>query len=218
MADNCVIVGYGPGVAAGVARAFGAEGMSLALIARNAAKLDSAVSELARDGREGAGFAADAGDPASLAAAIEAARQRFGDPAVLVYNAAVWRPGPVLETDPAVLAGDLAIDVGGALAAARAVAPAMRARRSGSILFTGGGFALYPSPVAPTLSMGKAAIRSLALMLAEELAPANVRVGTVTIMGTVAPGTRFDPDAIAGAFLDLHRGPADPHTAETRFA
>jgi NAD(P)-dependent dehydrogenase (short-subunit alcohol dehydrogenase family) len=91
----------------------------------------------------------------------------------------------------------------------------MQARSRGSILFTGGGFALYPSPQAPALSLGKASIRALALILAQELAPAGVRVGTVTIMGTVTPGTSLDPNRIAAAFLDLHRGLPDPATAET---
>jgi NAD(P)-dependent dehydrogenase (short-subunit alcohol dehydrogenase family) len=93
----------------------------------------------------------------------------------------------------------------------------MQARGRGSILFSGGGLALHPFPAPPTLSVGKGALRALALMLAEELAPAGVRVGTVTIMGTVAPGTNFDPDAIAQGFLTLHRGTPDPRAAKLRF-
>ena len=71
-------------------------------------------------------------------------------------------------------------------------------------------------PVAPALSIGKAAIRVLALMLAEELAPAGIRVGTVTIMGTVAPGTSLDPARIAEAFVALHHGAPDPATADVQ--
>lgn len=215
---NAVIIGYGAGIGAAVARAFGREGFSLALVARDAAKLAAASTELAEQGHAAAGFAADAGDAASLTAALEAARARFGDPGVLIYNVATWRPGPVLASSADDLLADFRICVAGALVAVRLVVPAMRARGTGSILFTGGGFALFPSPVAPSLSIGKAGIRSLALMLAQELAPAGIRVGTVTVMGQVKPGTRFDPDRIAARFVELHHGRPDPATAEISFA
>ena len=214
MSLHCSVVGYGTGVGAAVARAFAREGMALTLIARDAAKVEAAAAAMGN----AAGFAADAGDEAALTAALAAATARFGAPDVLIYNAAKWRPGPVLAHGAADLLADLAIGVAGALTAARAVAPAMQARGKGSILFTGGGFALYPSPAAPSLSIQKAGIRALARMLAQELAPSGVRVGTVTILGTVAPGTKFDPGAIAEAFLTLHRGAPDAATAEIQFA
>ena len=86
------------------------------------------------------------------------------------------------------------------------VAPAMRASRTGSLLFTGGGAALNPYPGLSSLCAGKAALRMWALTLAEELAGTGVRVGTVTVYGRVARGTPFDPDNIAAALLRLHRG------------
>ncbi len=217
MSGPCIIVGYGPGIGGAVARAFGREGMSLGLVARNAAKLDAAVAELEAAGHAAAAFPADAGDAASLSAALSAAQDRFGAADVLVYNAATWRSGPVLATAPAELDADFRICVTGALTAARAVAPAMQTRGHGSLLFTSGGFALHPNPIAPTLSIGKAGLRALVLMLAQELAPAGVRVGMVTVMGRVQPGTEFDPDSIAASFLALHHGTPDPATAEHRF-
>jgi len=93
----------------------------------------------------------------------------------------------------------------------------MIARGGGTLLFTGGGLALHPSPQAPSLSIGKAGLRALALMLAQELAPAGIRVGTVTIAGMVAPGTAFAPQRVAEAFMALHRGAPDPSTAEIVF-
>jgi NAD(P)-dependent dehydrogenase (short-subunit alcohol dehydrogenase family) len=215
---NAVIIGHGPGIGAAVARAFGREGMSLSLLARDSARLNAAVADLATEGHVAAAFPADAADDASLTAALAAARTRFGEPEVLVYNAATWRPGPVLAADAAGFVSDFRVCVTGALTASAAVVPAMRARGRGTLLFTGGGFALFPSPVAPSLSIGKAGIRALALMLARELAPSGIRVGTVTIMGTVRPGTRFDPDLIAQRYIDLHRGRPDPDTAEVSFA
>ncbi len=212
-----IIIGYGSGVSGAVAEAFAGEGYPLALIARDAAKLDAAVSAFVARGINAQGFAADAGDAASLTNALDAIRGAHGDAEVLLYNAAYWRPGPVLDTTPESFDEDFRVCVTGALVAACALAPAMIAARRGTLLLTGGGLALYPSPQAPSLSVGKAGIRALALMLAEELAPKGIRVGTVTIAGQVEPGTAFAPEKIAEAFLLLHRGQPDPKTAEVVF-
>lgn len=212
-----IIIGYGPGVSGAVAEAFAREGHPLALIARDAAKLDAAAAAFRARGIEAQGFAADASNAASLTGALDAVRNRFGDCEVLLYNAAFWRPGPVLETTPESFDADFHVCVTGALIAAQLLAPAMISAGRGTLLFTGGGLALYPSPQAPSLSVGKAGIRALALMLAEELAPKGLRVGTVTIAGEVAPGTAFGPEKIAEAFLALQRGAPDPTTAEIVF-
>lgn len=212
-----IIIGYGPGVSGAVAEAFAKEGYPLALIARDTAKLDAAVTAFHASGIAARGFAADAGHATALTTALDAARDAFGDAEVLVYNAALWRPGPVLATTPESFDADFQLCVTGALVAARALAPAMIAAGRGTLLFTGGGLALYPSPQAPSLSVGKAGIRALALMLAAELAPSGIRVGTVTIAGEVAAGTPFAPEKIADAFLALHRSPPDPATAEVVF-
>ena len=82
----------------------------------------------------------------------------------------------------------------------------MRASRTGSLLFTGGGAALHPYAGLSSLCAGKAALRMWALTLAEDLAGTGVRVGTVTVYGRVERGTPFDPDHIAAAMVRLHRG------------
>lgn len=212
-----IIIGYGPGVSGALAEAFARDGYPLALIARDATKLNMAAKNLAAKGFTAHGFAADAGDPASLMDALNAARSTLGDAEVMHYNAALWRPGPVLDTTPESFDADFRVGVTGALVAARALAPAMIAAGRGTLLFTGGGLALYPSPQAPTLSIVKAGLRALALMLAQELAPLGVRVGTVTIAGEVAPGTPFAPEKIAEAFMSFHRGRAEPEAAEIVF-
>jgi NAD(P)-dependent dehydrogenase (short-subunit alcohol dehydrogenase family) len=103
---------------------------------------------------------------------------------------------------------DLQVSVGGALAAVQAVLPAMRARGRGTLLLTGGGFAFEPMPPMASLGAGKAALRNLAFSLHADLAPAGIHAGTVTICGTVKPGTAFDPDRIADSFWALHAQPA----------
>ena len=57
------IVGAGRGVGAAVARRFGAEGFAVALLSRNQGRLDALATDLAADGVQAQGFAADVRDP-----------------------------------------------------------------------------------------------------------------------------------------------------------
>jgi NAD(P)-dependent dehydrogenase (short-subunit alcohol dehydrogenase family) len=72
----------------------------------------------------------------------------------------------------------------------------------GTILFTGGGLALCPEYGAgvSSLAAGKSALRGFTYALAKEVAP---EAATVTIAGTVKPGTSFDPYQIAEVYWAL---------------
>ena len=102
---------------------------------------------------------------------------------------------------------DFRVSAGLALAAAQWALPAMRAQGRGSLLFTGGGLALEPKPGLASASLGKAALRSLALSLGEELAPAGIHAATLTICGFVQPGAALSPDRVAEALWELHAQP-----------
>jgi NAD(P)-dependent dehydrogenase (short-subunit alcohol dehydrogenase family) len=85
----------------------------------------------------------------------------------------------------------------------------MAAGGGGSILLTGGGLSLAPQygGAVPALTAVKSALRGFVHAIAPEFAKQNLRLGTVTITGTVAPGGDFDPDRIAEAFWTLHADP-----------
>jgi short-subunit dehydrogenase len=208
------IVGFGTGVSMGVARAFGKEGYTLALLARNPTKLAENAQALQSEGYSVQTFAADAGDEASLIQAFAQIRAELENPEVLIYNAAVFTPGKPTMIAFDQLIKDFQVNVAGALVAAQQVIPTMKANGKGSILFTGGGFALQPWADACSLAIGKSGVRSLTFSLAQELAGTGIRVGTVTICGTVQSGTHFDPDAIAQSYLALHTQPLESAEVE----
>lgn len=62
--------------------------------------------------------------------------------------------------------------------------------RGGTILVTGGGFAIYPNADWLSLSIGKTGGRALALALAPELAKKNIRVGISRLRRLSAPAPR----------------------------
>lgn len=205
----CAVVGFGPGIGAAVARRFAAGGFDVIGLARDPAQHASLSTDRIRLAM------ADAGEPESLAAIVPANTQ------VLVYNAyrmTLAASGPSTLT-PAVLMKDFAVNVAGAMAATQAVLPGMRRAGRGTILFTGGGLALDPTGWLPaaSLAVGKAGMRSLALSLHAELGPEGLHAATVTVAGTVVPGTAFDPDRIAEAYWALHQDPPGAFRAEIIF-
>jgi NADP-dependent 3-hydroxy acid dehydrogenase YdfG len=82
---------------------------------------------------------------------------------------------------------DLTMHIGGALAVTQAMLPTMSQRGVGTILHTGGGFALYPSPEFLSLGIGKAGIRAPALGLFESAKAKGVHIATVTVAADTAP-------------------------------
>jgi len=217
MGPLLTLVGFGAGNGLGIARAFGAEGFRLALIARNPSRQSDSLRSLYEDKVAFQSFAADAADPGSIAKAICSVNDVLGTTDVLVYNAFSPRLGRPTAMIPLELSADLAAGVVGALSSALAVLPAMKARRSGTILFTGSGWATSPFVDAASISLTKAALRNLAFTLSEDLRGTGVRVGTLTIMGMVAPGTAFDPATIGRAFVDYYKRPDANFTPEVLF-
>jgi NADP-dependent 3-hydroxy acid dehydrogenase YdfG len=65
MSKIILVAGYGPGISKAVAQKFGAEGFTVALVARRADKLAAGVKALEDAGVKAAAFPANLGDPAA---------------------------------------------------------------------------------------------------------------------------------------------------------
>jgi NAD(P)-dependent dehydrogenase (short-subunit alcohol dehydrogenase family) len=205
---TAVIVGVGPGLGLALARTFADAGHPVALLARDSARLETYTAQLDTPNRPVRGYAADAGDPASLRSALRTAFADLGAPEVLVYNAALLRTDTPTDGDDEGWANALAVDVLGAKVAAETVVPELRDGR-GSLLFTGGGLALQPSPEYASVSVGKAALRAYVQTLHTQLEGTEVHATSITIAGNIGGGEeRFEPAALAQAYLDLHHQPA----------
>ena len=176
------------------------------MLARSYDRLEALRHELLDVGVSAHAFAADAGDPESLGAALTDVQNTLGSPGVLIYNAAAFHPGMITNLTGKTLTDDLQTSLVGALEAAKQVLPAMVERNQGALLFTGGGAGVNPWPQNASLSVGKAALRMMVLNLAAELNDTGVRVATVTVVGSIGGSERLMPERIAETYWELYTG------------
>ena len=211
---SIVIVGAGPNLGAAVARRFGREGMSVGLVARDAAKLEQLANVLNEEGITADFAAADIRDAGALAAAIRSLAERLGPVEVLEYSPLPAKEfmKPILETSVEDIRGPLEFSVLGAVAAATAVVGPMVEAGSGSILFTTGGAAVKPYPLRAGVGVSFAGEVAYARMLHEALAPKGVHVAHTAIAGRIAPGEAHEPDDVAELIYRHHADKGDFQT------
>lgn len=204
---NCVIVGAGEGVSQAVAKRFGKAGYRVGLISRSVSNLETLVADLRAIGVDAYWAAANAGNALELSGAMGSLIDEMGACDVLIYNAAVLRPGKPLDIATDQIATEFEVNVLGAHRAASIVAPSMIERGRGAILFTGGGLSLEPFPEWTSLALGKAALRNLAISLFKDLSPKGVHVAVLAICGIVEKDGPFDPELIAEEYWRVATNP-----------
>ena len=203
---TAVIVGVGPGLGLELARIFGTAGHPVAMLARDKAKLDTFAKELASTGQDARGYVTDAADPVNLRDVLHAAISEMGAPDLLVYNVGVLTPDSPVGGDDQTWANNTAINILGARVVADAVLPELRDGR-GTLLFTGGGYALHPSKKFASLSVGKACLRAYVQMLHDQLAGTGVHAASITITAGIGSAPHFEPAEIAKAYLEPDQQP-----------
>ncbi|MEU2912204.1 SDR family NAD(P)-dependent oxidoreductase [Streptomyces massasporeus] len=201
------LVGAGPGLGLATARRFGVAGHTVALIARDAEKLDGLTAGLARDGIQARGYTADVLDIESLTAALYAAAADLGPIEILQYSP-VPRADfmkPVLGTSVDDLDAPLAFSVKGPVAAVNAVLPGMRELGRGTLLFVNGSSAVRPKPKVAGTSIAFAAESAYARMLHDALAPENIHAAQLIIPGAIRPDAEHSsPDTLGMRLYDIH--------------
>ena len=205
MEKLAVIVGMGGGIGYALALKFGREGYQIGMISRNETTLETYQDMLANDGIISHYSTADAGVQKQLTRALDALKEKVGDPEVLIYNAALMKDKLILRESINSIARDIKVNVEGALHSVKQVIRAMKKQNKGTILFTGGGLANEPHPNYGSLSIGKAGLLNLSRQLTKELNYTQIKVGTVIVNGFVkAKDLKYNPTSIAEQFWSIH--------------
>ncbi|TFD23380.1 SDR family oxidoreductase [Cryobacterium sp. TMS1-13-1] len=203
------IIGAGTGLGAAVARRFGAEGFTVALISRNQGRVDALADELVTEGITAKGFVADVRDQSSITRALEQVAETLGAIEVLQYSPLPQKDfmRPVLETTPADLVGPIEFSVYGPVAAVHQVVPGMRflGKNRGTILFVNGGTAVTPVRSLTGTSIAFAGQAAYAQLLNEVLGEEGIQVSQLIIGGGIIAGhPEKDPAKLAEHLWNLH--------------
>jgi 3-oxoacyl-[acyl-carrier protein] reductase len=135
LADKVALVcGASQGLGLAIAQALAAEGAAVALLARNAAKLEDEAGAIRDVGGRAMAAAADLSDWASVAEALAAVGREFGDPDILINNCGPPPPIDVTTVEPEVWRAQFEAMVLTPMRLTVAVLPAMRRRGFGRIL------------------------------------------------------------------------------------
>ena len=220
MSKTLLVAGFGPGISTAVAEKFGKEGFSIALVARNAERLQAGVQALQGKSIQAAAFPADLASPAAIAPLIESVRRKLGRLGAVHWNAYGGGAGDLLSADLGEVRGLFEIPILSLLSAVRAALPDLRQQKDAAVLVTNGGLGLFDDQMdalavewgAMGLAVANSAKHKLVRVLAQKLKPEGIYVGEVMVLGLVK-GTPWDqgnatvdPSAVAEKFWALYRG------------
>ena len=201
------IIGAGPGLGAAVARRFGREGFSIALISRDQSKLDTMAAELKEQGLTARGYAADVREPATVEDALARAAAELGPITALQYSPLPSRDylKPVLDLTPELALEALQFSALGLIHAARAVLPAMREAGDGSVILINGGTSVKARAGFAGTSVAFPAESAYGEMLHDALEDEGIRVIQLVIPGGI-PKLQLPNgiDDVADRIWDLH--------------
>ena len=188
----CALIGFGPGLGASYAATFARAGYDLALLSRSGGTSDENVEAVTINA-----YPCDAGDPGALTAALENVEADLGAIDVVIYNAGLASFGPLEDITAEQFEQNWRVSALGLFAVAKALAPQMIDRGSGTIIVSGATASLRGNVWTTAFAPSKAAQRILAQSLAKQLGPKGVHVGYLVIDGVIDTEdtrTHFAPD------------------------
>jgi NAD(P)-dependent dehydrogenase (short-subunit alcohol dehydrogenase family) len=211
---TAIVVGVGPGLGAALVRAFSKEGYTVVAAARSASALPGL--DAGKDAGRVLPIDCDATEQADVERVFDAAAA-LGPPEIAVFNAGAFVRGSILETEPAEFERCWRVGCLAGFLVGRAAARRMVERGAGTILLTGATASLRGGAGFVNLASPKFGLRAVAQSMARELGPKGIHVAHVVIDGQIhseryahllgerGPDSLLDPDAIAAAYLALHR-------------
>lgn len=203
------IIGAGKGLGLSLAKRFGKEDFQVALVARNAVKLQEMADELKAVGIESSYFTANIYSKEQIEQAITEIKEKYGHIDVLEFS-------PTPSNFPLTSVLELTIEnardlfegyIASAIHIINAVLPDMLTKKEGALLFTTGLSAIYPVPMMGSVGIAMAGLRNYITNLHTELSPKGIFVAHRSlglIIKAAGTGTFDDPDVIADMWYQAY--------------
>lgn len=184
-----VVTGGSVGIGLAIARGLAAEGVHLALCARDGARVREVARQISDEfGVNAIGEPTDVSVAGEIEGFVDAVEREFGGVDILINNAGTGSEETILQAADERWQSYWDLHVMAAVRLARALAPSMRARGGGVILHNASICASQPLGYEPIYNVTKAALVMFSKCLANELISDNIRVNTVN------PGLVMTPD------------------------
>jgi NAD(P)-dependent dehydrogenase (short-subunit alcohol dehydrogenase family) len=200
--QTALVTGSTSGIGQATAAALARLGASVVITGRNAERGARVVKEIEAGGGSARFVSADLSDPAQVTHLAQAA----GDVDILVNNAGQSWFGPTADLDAATFDGLFAGNVRAAYLLTAALAPAMAARGSGSIVNLDSMAGLVGLAGGAAYGASKAALSALTRSWAAEFSPSGVRVNAVAPGPVYSDGAAPERIDALGATTLLGRG------------
>lgn len=201
-----LVTGASSGIGEALARELARQGSKVALVARRKDRLESIASDLIRAGHEARAFPCDIRDPESIAATAGDVRDAWGDVELLINSAGYARHILFVDHDPADIQEMMLTNYMGTVHWIKQVLPAMRRRRSGSIINISSFAGKVGQADEVAYSASKFAVTGLSAGLAQELSPMGIQV--LCVYPTLVRTEMFTPEIMdrmpdaAGTFIE----------------
>jgi 3-oxoacyl-[acyl-carrier protein] reductase len=196
-----LVTGASQGIGRACALALAEAGATVALAARNEAKLAEVAAEIEAAGGKAATFALDVASEESIKAGAKAVLERFGKVEILVNNAGITRDGLVLRMKRHDWDDVLATNLTGAFLLTQALLSAMLRNRWGRIINVSSIVGQTGQAGQVNYAASKAGLIGMTRSLAREVASRGVTVNAVAPGYIVTPMTAVLDEKQTSAML-----------------
>jgi ribitol 2-dehydrogenase len=199
------ITGAASGIGLECAKTLLASGARVALVDRDADKVQALCTEL---GERAIPVVVDLTDPASVDTMLPRILDAAGQLDIFHANAGSYVGGPIAEGDPDQWDRMLNLNINAAFRSVHAVLPHMIARRTGDIIMTSSIAGLVPVVWEPIYTASKHAIQAFVHTVRRQVAPHGIRVGAVapgpvvTALISDWPKDKLDAALAAGDLME----------------
>jgi 2-hydroxycyclohexanecarboxyl-CoA dehydrogenase len=174
-----VVTGAAGGIGSALCRRLRDEGARIALLDVQGAAAEALARELSADSSQARAYTVDITDRDAVVRAIAHVEAELGEIAALVNNAGWDRAGPFVDTDPALWAKIIAINLTGPMHLHHAVLPHMIRRGRGRIVNVASDAGRVGSSGEAVYSACKGGIIAFSKTMARELARQRITVNAV---------------------------------------
>ncbi|HET9234354.1 MAG TPA: SDR family NAD(P)-dependent oxidoreductase, partial [Candidatus Eisenbacteria bacterium] len=175
-----LVAGASAGLGYAAAEALAAEGANVLLASRDRVRIEEAARRVTtRTGTTAHGIALDVTKPSAGDLFLAAARERFGEPSILLTNAGGPKPGPFSDLELSDFEDSVRLNFLSAVTLTRAVLPSMKSARWGRIVHVTSTTIHEPSIGLFLSSSVRPAVAGFSKALSREVAPYGITVNVI---------------------------------------